>query len=795
MWVWCTRVRATRRQWIAFVVAVVALAGLAAFSVVRFRATTAITHFLTSPGERRMAEISRRLADSELTRTMVLAVSAPQLDVALAASAELADALRDHPEVAWLRDRVEQGTEEAVYGLYFPRRFMFVSDRPDEELDALLSDDGLRERAVELKRQLGLPTAPLIKKLAPDDPWLLFPERARQLELAQMGRLELVDGRFVSRDRSHAIVFLATRHSPFDSAHQAPLERALVEAWDGIAARHGGRPVLERSSIHRFALQSEQAIRADITRISIASTVAIVALFVVVYRSLRLMLLAFIPLLAGVIVATAVGLLAFGELHGLTLAFGASMIGVCIDYPVHYFTHHALEPDPSGPHGSLRRVWPGLLIGALTTVAGFAGMAWTSFPAIREIGLFGSVGIAAALLATRVLLPPLLPLRPRDVPLRRRLAGGLDRIVTAMGARRRALVVLPALAVLVCAVGLPRLSWIDDAAALNRLQPEMLEEDRRVRDLVARVDTGRFIIALGATEEEALARNDAVFARLEDAAARGVTAFSSLHGLLWSAELQRRNLERLRATPGLVERTLDALEREGFRRELFAGLHDALRETPEPLRYDDLLDSPLAPVVRPFRVTLGDEVALLSFVRDVTDPAALSAALAGLEGVHDWDQRAFMERAYAHYRGRILDLLLWGLVAVGAVLLVRYRDVRTTLAAFVPALLAAACSLAAFGLVGVEVHVLHVVGLLMVLSIGVDYGVFLAETAAERAALRATVLSLVIACLSTVFAFGLLALSTNPALRAVGLTTGIGVFLSLVLAPTTLVLLRAGGRE
>jgi predicted exporter len=49
-------------------------------------------------------------------------------------------------------------------------------------------------------------------------------------------------------------------------------------------------------------------------------------------------------------------------------------------------------------------------------------------------------------------------------------------------------------------------------------------------------------------------------------------------------------------------------------------------------------------------------------------------------------------------------------------------------------------------------------------------------------------LSLVVACLSTCLAFGLLAASSFPALRALGTTTGLGVLLSLALAPAALVL-------
>jgi predicted exporter len=471
------------------------------------------------------------------------------------------------------------------------------------------------------------------------------------------------------------------------------------------------------------------------------------------------------------------------------------MIGVCIDYPMHYFAHHVVAPAPAGPTATLARVWPGLVVGAVTTTAGFAGLALTSFPGIREVGVFGSVGVATALVATRVLLPPLVPRKTPRPLLTRRMTTLATALMAGLGRHRRLLVLAPVGALALCLAGLPRLTWVDDATVLNRLEPELLHEDDRVRDLVSRVDTGRFVIAVGETEEAALERNDIVHRRLTELAARGATSFSSLHQVLWSAELQRRNLAMVQHAPRLAERALQALEAEGFRREAFAGLADALAATPEPLDFAEISRSPLEPIASPYRVVVGDDTGYLTFLRDVQDPRALRASLADVDGIVFWDQRTFMETAYSTYRQRVLDMVLLGLIGVAVVVLARYRRAADTAAALMPALLAAAVTMSLLALAEIPVHIIHVMGLLMVLSIGVDYGVFLVESTRHSDGVSATVMSLVIACLSTVSAFGLLALSANPALRAVGLTTGLGVLTSLVLAPTTLVLTGVTGRS
>jgi len=199
-------------------------------------------------------------------------------------------------------------------------------------------------------------------------------------------------------------------------------------------------------------------------------------------------------------------------------------------------------------------------------------------------------------------------------------------------------------------------------------------------------------------------------------------------------------------------------------------------------------------LVRSFRLDLGDSVAVITYVRGVADPDALKSSLADLSGVYYFDHGATMQAAYRRYRTRSIELISVGLLAVLALVLTRYRRLRPTLSAYVPACLAAATTLAILGLLGGPVHILHVVSLLLVLSMGVDYGVFLTEAAQARGDSRretaAALLSIVFACISTVLAFGLLGMSSYPALEAIGTTVGLGVILSFVCAPVSLVLAR-----
>jgi len=781
----------TRRDRWVVLGGAITLAVLATYAVLQLRVSTDISHFLPGADEARLAEISTQLAHSTLTRTVILSLEAPTPEESLSAARQLADALRPNPEIARLRVGPPDGFAEASYRLLFPHRYQLLFEHPEQEWPAMLTSEGIAAAASKLKLELLSPTGILLERIAGKDPLLAFPSLLERLEAVNSGALRVEDGQYLSQDGRHAILFVETKHSPFDGAVQAPFLEQVQAAFTRVNQDHGAALVLEQSSLSRYAVASEKIIRQDINRISGVSTLAIALLFLLLFRSARILVLSFVPLLFGIAAGIAASMAWFGEIHGLTLAFGSTLIGVCVDYPIHFLNHHSLIPSPDGPRGTLRRIRWALVLGAGTTLAGFVGLAGTTFPGMRELALFASAGIVAALAATYWLLPPLSAAVPPRVALHQACAEAAGRLLRLGAAHRRQLALLPLAALVLCAFGLPRVRWSDDLSGLNRIDEGLRREDERVRSEVSRMDSSRLIVAAAANDAQALAINDRIQEAMTEARSAGeLGGFSSLHSLLFSEQLQARNTAARLANLANGERVIDGFAALGFRPEALADFSRELAgPAPGPLTLTEVLQSPLGDLVRPFRADLGQRVGLVTLVRDVSDAEAIRRRLAPIEGAYYFDQEEFLARTYGRYRRRTLEVVSLGILVMFGTVFLKYRRWRPTLAAGLPALVASATTLAILGLAGVVTNVLHVVSLLLVLSAGEDYAVFLIESASEPRFLNASAVSIALCCFATVLGFGLLGLSAMPALRAIGMTTGIGVLISLVLAPTALLLL------
>jgi predicted exporter len=774
----------------SILILVTVIGGLAIAVVTRLSFGTDITNLLPEGGPGSLADVSRRLTDSELARTMVLNVGAPDTATAVAGASALAELLAENPEVAWLRTGVEERQLQAIYELYFPRRHYFVAFDPGQ-IPELTSEAALRAQAERAKRELALPTASLVKRLVADDPLGSFRAILERIG-GQQPSLDLLDGRFVTRDGRFAVLFLATRAPAFDGDRQKALLETLSAAFARVDQRFGGTLVLERSGANVYAVATERSIRGDVnfvTAVSIVSVFVVLQLFLGSWRNL---LLTSFPMLGGLLAATALGQLVFGQLDGLTLGFGAALIGVVIDYPTHLLCHLCFSPHRADRHLVLRRVSPAIALGGLTSIASFAGLGLTSFPGFREIAFFSATGVAVALAITLWVLPPLVVPVAR-VPLASRLVTeNFGRAVLALAPRRRAMAAISLGVIALFTPLLPRLVWVDDMSKLWRMDPEVVKEDRAVRERVSQLESGRLVIGVAENRERAMELGEVVQARLAPLVASGqLGGIRSLHTFLWPEARQRENLAALRADPGLPARVQTAYQAAGFRGEAFAGFERALaQEPPPPLRFEDLADSPLADLVRPLLSDFGDEIAVNTFLQGVKSPEAVRRAIEGLPGVHLFDQLQFLNDVYAEFRSTTVRQIFTGNFLVIGLLLLRYRRLRPALAAFFPSVLVSLILLGSFAGLGVETSLLHVVGLVMVLGMGVDYGVFVVDSASHPEEMGVTMLSTFLGSITTVFTFGVLALSQHPALRALGITIGVGILLSFLLAPLALLLLR-----
>ena len=203
-----------------------------------------------------------------------------------------------------------------------------------------------------------------------------------------------------------------TTRKPLRRRHRRAHLRCVAPGRCG--GEPGNRPPAGRGR-RLCAAEGRQQATHESGRIGAASLIGIVLVLLLALRRTRA-LLAFLPAVAGLAAGTAACIAVFGQIHVLTLVIGTSLLGITIDFPLHWlgkcYGMPAWQADTA-----MRRVLPGLTVSLSATLVGYLALIFTPFPALTQTAVFSAAGLAIAYGATVLLLPGLMrDWRPRPWP-------------------------------------------------------------------------------------------------------------------------------------------------------------------------------------------------------------------------------------------------------------------------------------------------------------------------------------------------------------------------------------------
>ena len=743
---------------------------LAACAVIiaRTTITTDVSAFLPRSPTPEQQVLVGQLRDGIVSRLILVGLEGAPPAALAQASQRLAAALRKDERFASVSNG-EYASSGRDRDYLWRNRYLLSPAVTAERFSA----DGLRARLEESLALLNSPAGVLLRRTLPADPTGELLQILEHLE--GQSRVQTQDGVWFSRDGNRALLVAQTRAPGFDIDAQ---EQALG-AIRGAHAQAGGGTKLLLTGPGVFSVQSRDAIKGDVVRLSLIASILIAVMTLAFYRSPRVLALSFLPVASGALAGVAAVSLGFGSVHGITLGFGVTLIGEGVDYAIYLFTQSTAGV---APYRTLDRIWPTLRLGVLTSICGFSAMLFSGFTGLAQLGLFSVAGLVVAVAVTRWVLPGLMPAGFA-------VAAAAAWAPAVLAALRRAsswrIPLLAAVAAGTLALWVQRdAMWDDRLVSLTPIPRAEQLLDQQLRTDLGAPDARYVVIVRGRDEESALRAAETAADALRVAAGKRLLAgFDGPGTYLPSRAAQQARQSALPAPPELRANLQQALAGLPYR----AGTFEPFLADVEAARTGTLVDrSHLQNTQLALKVdTLlprhdGERVAMLP-LRGVTDASALGRTLAALPGVEPLllDLRAESERLYADYRREALEHSLLGAAAIVGLLFLGLRRASRVLAVLAPLVAAVVITTVALR-AGGPLSIFHLVGLLLVVAVGSNYSLFFDREAASAPDRGRTVISLGFACLSTVVGFGVLAFSSVPVLKAIGSTVAIGAVLALV---------------
>lgn len=719
-----------------------------------------------------LAEQAAQQVQTAIGSHTVFLISHTNREHARAVASEFADQLRQAKVFDRVQFELPADAQQQLIERLLPYRSALLSNADAKLIDA--GGEALQQRLLQVLY------SPLSVAVPGADPFGFFANSLQQLG-AGAGVAQVDDGLLtVTRDgRFYLLVDAVSSQSVFDDRYQrqaiAAIEQAKAHA---IAA---GAEVLGTGTL-RFAAQARAEGERDVSIIASISTIGVLLLVLLAFRRGAPLLLMFAVIGASLLGATALALLIYGKLHLLTYVFGTTLIGIAGDYALHYLTLHASSQHWDAK-AAMRQLFKPLTVAMLTTFMAYLAIALTPFSAFRQIALFCMLGLLCGYLAVLVLLPAVLVAPVKQAPAALAWTGALHEHLLAWRRQRRPVYLLLLVLFASALPGWWLLRADDDIHLLQKSDAGLLAEQQRIADILQQNGNSQFFLVRGSNETEWQAREQALVAALQVAQARGeLIGWRALSDAVPAPAQQQQRialLESAFADDGKLSIALQALE---FAPDDIAALkqqtlsHSVLtigdylampHNQPQRLQWLPTSDGSVASIV------------LLDGIRNLNSMAALT-----LDGVSFVDKTASISALFQSFREQATGYVL---LAYGVTLLWLLWQCgwHGALVRLLPTALASGLTLALLGYFGQPFNLFTGIALLLVLGIGIDYALFLAEGEGhEPASLQAILLS----ALTAVLGFGLLVGASLPAVSGFGLTVLIGVLLALLLAPLTLVL-------
>ncbi len=700
---------------------------------------------------------------------MFFLVSHQEKTLALKATEELISTLNESQWINEVTSGVSSKELNSIAQLTFQYRNHLLS-----QADKLaLTNENYETFSDFVLQQLYSPLSGGLVELIRHDPLL----QSYRFNAAQSQRntqeLALEQG-FLSLEKNGAYYYFVTAEltgsafSPITQKNIVDSISQLEANWENAASHVR----LYRAGAIFYAHHGYETARGEISTIGVGSLLLVVSLVLLTFRSITPLLLVVTSISVGILTGLAVVHQAFGEVHLITLVFGASLIGVAVDYSFHYLASVNLSDN----FVRLNKIFPAITLGLLSSVLGYLALFNTPFPGLRQMAIFSLCGLIAAYL-TVVLLFPYVPLKNR---ISSRIITFCQLLVMA-GQSRLAIngwkffAVTPLLAIALLFFGA---SEKENIRQFQNTNTKLESEQATIQEVLQTPAANQFFLVSANTEEELLQNMENVGEQLDALVNNGsIEGYQSIHQWLPSIRSQKNNYQLYKKL--YQSSALDKIVESGIITPQEATQFETklLNDKDNYWQLNSWLSSPQ-----------GKRMSHLWLGKTGESYAAIIALnnINKLENLTDLNEQVIfvdkvlkISQIFQLYKEKASVLLLVTCILILGLLTFRYGIKKACIVLSSP-VIAISFTLICLTVLSIPITLFNTLALFLVLGIGVDYGLFFAEGKKVSATI---LLAVILSALTTLFSFGLLALSETPAIYAFGLTMFFGIGTALLLAP------------
>lgn len=682
--------------------------------------------------------------------------------------------------------------DQQVYSYFFSNFPYFIDTSYYRYIDAKLSRDSINTSVNASYRQLVGPGSTFLKKFILNDPLYITSEFFKNLNTTANENILVEDGLVYNKDKTRILITAKTNFSSNNSIANVGLHNILLaykERWNTL------HPDYYMDYFGTFQIAAENAIQIKkdtLSTITITLVILIVILFFYYRKPIIPLYFILPPVFGGVF---AIGIIGYinPEISAISLATGAVLLGIILDYSFHFFTHLRHTRSLSL---TIKEISAPLITGSFTTITAFSALQFANSPVLQDFGLFAALSLSGAVIFTLVCLPVILQLFSFNYETIPESSFSLKVPSLSSAFKYVALGFIIALTV-VFLFSSGNIQFDGELENMSFHTDDLKYKEQELTGLNPAVEKRIYLFVTESSYEAACEKNYELFQKTEFLRKNGrIKNVASAGQFLVPDAIKKERTQKWvdywdkvgAGTINVLSKTADSV---GFSRDAFFEFEnwikrkDAISENP-----DSLLK--LTGLNNLVNIENNKTTFITTIVVSNDNREDVKAQLRKINGVEIFDKSEVASSLLLLVKNDFNRILILSAFIVFFTLLVIYGRIELALFSFFPMLVSWIWIIGIAGFLGLKFNFVNVVISTFIFGLGDDYSIFVTDGLLSKYKYKKRTLSsyssaIVLSAICTIIGTGALIFAKHPAIHSIALISVLGIacilFISLVFQP------------
>ncbi|MBL0308790.1 MAG: MMPL family transporter [Bacteroidetes bacterium] len=695
-------------------------------------------------------------------------------------------------QIVSIKSRVSDETALQIYQSVYENLPIFLEEEDYQIIDSLTEPAQISRSLEQNYDLLTSASGMVLKQLIADDPLgISMPVLQRLKKMQVDDHYDLYDGHIMSKDKRSAYLFISLKSGMGETAKNEKLfagfDRIISSTEkSGVEILYYGNPVVASGNAHQ--LKQDSILTLSIT---ICCILAFTWFF---FRRKRVPFIMMLPVLFGGLFSLAFITLFRGSISSIALGAGSIVLGIAVNYSLHFFTHFR---HCGSVKQTIADLFSPITIGSFTTIGSFLSLTLLESRILNDFGWFAGLSLMGAALFSLIFLPQFIT-ADKNTPSGSSYLYSIYLSTEGFVQKNAGLFSLAILLITIFFLQYAsNVRFESDLNTVNYMSPKTKYAQKEI-DLTQDENSKLvFIASTGKTTEQMLRNSEQLSQQLKNAKQKGlIYDYSTFSDFIPSRKMQEERIKRWNQywTEARKQRVLEKIKLEAkqfkFQPTAFSNFDSLLIHEQHLNMGEEKLHVIKEAFGNEYLISEPDKEIGLSAVRvDKARRSTLYAQLAQDPANIILDKQIITNKLVNIIAGDFNRILLFTSSLVFISLLFTYGRLELTVITFLPMVITWIWILGIMGWLGLQFNLINIIISTFIFGLGDDFGIFMTDGLVQKYREGKEVLSshktsIFLSAVTILIGLGALIFAQHPALRSIAMISIIGIFCVVFIGQT-----------